>query len=51
MIRSGSEGEMSYLVAFCVGAALAAILGSIFYDPDGRKPIFRRRKRAGDEMR
>lgn len=41
---------MSYVVALCIGAALGAILGSIFYDPVGRKPFFRGRNRAGDEM-
>jgi hypothetical protein len=34
---------MSYVVALCVGAALGAILGSIFYDPTDRKPFFRGR--------
>ena len=38
------------LVAFCVGAALGAILGSIFYDRDGRKPFLRSRKTAADKM-
>jgi hypothetical protein len=34
---------MWYVVAFCTGATLGAILGSIFYDPVGRKPFFRGR--------
>ena len=41
---------MSYLVAFCVGGALGAMLGSIFYDPAGRKPFFRGCNSAADKM-